>query len=347
MTLAIIIGASLGLVGLLSLIAFCRSRACYFEPGFEPWPSDDRERFEGSSFDPIAAEAGERRVMTIEGVEFPFRYCPPGKFVMGGIAQYEGDDGPLGEEPCREVILTQGFWAMETPTTQKQWEAVAGFNPSEFEGDDCPVECVSWNDCVKFASVLNERFTALPDGWIFCLPTEAQWEYACKAGTTTPFFWGDALNGDRANCDGSEPVGDLESGARLWRTSPVRSYEPNPWGLYDAIGNVDEWCLDCYDAYSWYSEKESAPIDPAPAVDPVVAPEDAPRFYRANRVYRGGSWHSEAWDCYSFCRDWCGYAVRSSCLGARFVLIPRDAKALSLLRPVEGKLRRRGRPFST
>ena len=190
--------------------------------------------------------AGDRATLTIDGVEFAFRYCPPGEFLMGSP-----EDEPEREydETQHNVVLTRGFWLMETPLTQKQWEAVAGFNPSCFKGENLPVERISWNDCDKFVKTLNEKLSELPKDWRFSLPTEAQWEYACRAGTTTPFPWGNSLNGDNANCDGRGPYGTEEEGPYLEKTSPVGSYWSNDWGLYDMCGNVEEWCLDYYGEY--------------------------------------------------------------------------------------------------
>ncbi len=146
------------------------------------------------------------------------------------------------EDPQHEVTLTEGFWLLEKEVTQKMWQSVMGTNPSKFkDGDDYPVENVSWNDCQEFIGKLQ---ASAPVRWKFAFPTEAQWEYACRAGTQTPYFWGDALNGDRANCAGGNPYGTEQRGKYLGKTINVMSYEPNAWGLYDMHGNVWEWCAE-------------------------------------------------------------------------------------------------------
>ena len=174
-------------------------------------------------------KAGDRDVVTINGVEFAFRWCPPGTFMMGSP---ESEAGRENNETQHQVTLTKGFWMMETEVTQKQWKAVMGYNPSRLKSDGRPVESVSWNNCQDFC-----RKTGLH------LPTEAQWEYACRAGTTGPY------------------AGNLNEmawyGGKGRHT--VRSKKPNAWGLYDMHGNVWEWCQDKYGSYP--KESVTDPID--------------------------------------------------------------------------------------
>ena len=289
-----------------------------------------------------ASKSGDLASVTIKGVQVNFHYCEPGTFLMGS-PEDEEDREPFGvSETQHEVTLTKGFWLQETETTQELWEAVAGSNPGEFKGANLPVENVSWNDFQEFIQKLNDGGYA-PEGWKFSLPTEAQWEYACRAGTTTPFFWGSTLNGEQANCDGSQPYekkngGDyLDSfssfllsesaksnkGKNLEKTAPVKSYAPNAWGFYDMNGNVMEWCQDVWGKY------------PSTAVTDPVGPKegegyewsDADFNYRetggSSRVIRGGAWQYAA----SFCRaaDRTGGGNvddRSSALGGRLALVP-------------------------
>ena len=150
-----------------------------------------------------------------------------------------GESGRFDDETQHRVTLTEGFWMAKTEVTQKQWKSVMGNNPSHFQGDNLPVECVSWDDCVEFCRKAGHGLQ---------LPTEAQWEYACRAGSETPYFWGNALNGDRANCNGNYPCGTTVKGPYKEKTTPVGSYQANAWGLYDMHGNVREWCAD------WYTE---------------------------------------------------------------------------------------------
>lgn len=256
----------------------------------------------GSDAQLSSNEAGERRVFEMaSGVEIPFRWCPAGRFTMGSS---EDEIRRLMGEDQVEVNLTHGFWIAETELTQKQWEGVMGSNPSEFKGDNLPVEDVSWDDCQEFMAKAKA-----PAGWTLSLPTEAQWEYACRAGTATPFSFGSELNGTQANCTGTSPYGTMEKGPYLSKTAPVGSYEANPWGLYDMHGNVAEWCLD--------SREGQTPLPGG--VDPVGSSG-------SSHVYRGGSWLDWAAHCRSAARMDSEPHVRSSFLGFRPVLVAGESK---------------------
>lgn len=262
-----------------------------------------------------AAKAGERRALTIDGVEFAFRYCPAGTFWMGSA---EDEDWRQGDESSRrEIVLTRGFWLLETPTTQEMWRVVMGDNPSwfsefgggaeavaELNASRLPVERVSWDDCQDFIDKLNASGVA-PEGWRFRLPTEAEWEYACRAETETPFFWGDALNGFDANCFGKHPYGTFEEGDFKRRTSEVGRYEPNLWGLCDMSGNVCEWCAD------WYDEETGEAWNTADPTGPL---------WGDFRVVRGGSWFCDASACRSAFRRGCDPATRVFTIGFRLAL---------------------------
>ena len=227
-------------------------------------------------------KAGDRMVLPINGVEFPFRWCPPGTFTMGSPEDEANRDN---DETQHQVTLSHGFWMLETPVTQKMWEKVTGSNPSRFNGAKFPVECVSWDDCQQFVEELNDLNVA-PSGYRFSLPTEAQWEYACRAGTTTPFNFGSVLNGDKANCDGNFPYGTSAEGQYLEKTSEVGEYPANAWGLFDMHGNVWEWCSD------WYGDYPSGSV-----TNPVGASEGLAR------VLRGGGWLRNARHCRSAYRN--------------------------------------------
>jgi formylglycine-generating enzyme required for sulfatase activity len=220
-----------------------------------------------------------------------FVWCPPGTFLMGSPS-YEPNRG--GEESQHRVTLTQGFWMGVTPVTQAQWQAVIGSNPSHFKGDDRPVEQVSWDDCEEFCRKLCEL-----DGGRYRLPREAEWEYACRAGTTTPFHCGAIISRDQANFDGRW----VYRGEYLQRTTPVDSFPANPWGLRDVHGNVREWCQD------WYG--------PYPPSDILNDPE-GPRRGDA-RVLRGGSWNDAHWGCRSAARFRVAPNVRARDSGFRIV----------------------------
>lgn len=248
-------------------------------------------------------ESGDLRVIKIEGVPFRFRWAPPGSFMMGSP---ESEKDRWDIEDLHRVTLSSGFWMLETEVTQLMWASIMEDNPSAFEGANLPVECVSWEDCQKFVAKLNELGFA-PAGARFALPTEAQWEYACRAGTTTPFPWGGVLNGDKANCDGSYPYGTDVEGKYLGKTAPVGSYSANPWGLFDMNGNVWEWCEDWYGDYP--SSGSTDPRGPATG---------------SSRVLRGGSWFHYARHCRSAYRYSYGVHYRDSRFGFRFSLVPNN-----------------------
>jgi uncharacterized protein (TIGR02996 family) len=219
-----------------------------------------------------------------------FVWCPPGTFLMGSP-----DDEPERdpEEEQHRVTLTRGFWMGAAPVTQSQWQAVTGNNPSGFRGEERPVEMVSWDDCVAFCRQLSER-----EGREYRLPTEAEWEYACRAGTTSPYFWGDTVRGELVNYNGSYRS-DLYRG----ETTPAGSLPPNVWGVHDAHGNVWEWCADFSGRYT-----SGAQMDPV-----------GPRAGNAH-VLRGGSWFSNQKLCRSAYRSMGASANRFDNLGCRVCL---------------------------
>ena len=240
-------------------------------------------------------------VLSVKSVEYAFRWCPAGTFKRGSP---EGEAKRHDDELQHQVTLTRGFWMLETAVTQAMWESVTGSNPSRFKGSvKLPVENVSWEDCQAYIEKLNALNVA-PSGFKFSLPTEAQWEYACRAGTTTPFHFGSVLNGDQANCDGNYPYGTETKGPYLERTSEAGSYPSNAWGLYDMHGNVWEWCSDWHDEY------------PSGAVTDPVGPSTG-----SYRVIRGGSWFSLAGHCRSAYRFFNDPSGRGSLIGVRLSLV--------------------------
>jgi len=186
------------------------------------------------------------------GVDIEFVRIPPGAFDMGS------EHGDSDERPVHRVRISKAFELGKYPVTQEQWEAVMGSNASYFKGPDRPVETVSWNDAQEFLKNLNAR----GDRRLYRLPTEAEWEYAARAGTTSDSLEGlDAVAWYRGNSGG--------------QTHPVGQKQPNAWGLYDMLGNVWEWCQDWY-APDYYKN--------SPQVDPPGPPSGS------QRVLRGGSW---------------------------------------------------------
>lgn len=237
--------------------------------------------------EPWAVEWGQDRFGVFMGfavgkVVQRLRWISPGTFLMGSP---EGEAGRWDDEgPQHDVRLTRGFWLADTPCTQALWEAVMGNNPSRFQSSDRPVEMVSWRDCQKFLAALNRRVPGLGAR----LPSEAEWEYACRAGTTTATWAGDfEIRGDNdapvldaiAWYDGNSGKDfDLKNDPHTTAgTRVVRRKLPNPLGLYDMLGNVYEWCAD------WY-----APYAAEPATDPTGPATGS------SRVFRGGSWGSGA-----------------------------------------------------
>ena len=253
---------------------------------------------------PSPTRAGERMTLTIKDVDYAFRWCPPGKFIMGSPTSEERRNR---DETQHQVTLSRGFWMLETQVTQLMWESVMGSNPSKFNGINLPVEQVSWNDCQEYIQKLNSLLAGtpgVPSGFKFSLPTEAQWEYACRAGTSTPFNFGSTLNGDKANCDGNFPYGTSTKGQYLVKTTEVGSYPANAWGLYDMHGNVWEWCAD------WYGDYPRGVV-----IDPGGSPSGS------LRVRRGGSWHSDAGDCRSADRDCHDPSSGNRSIGLRLSLV--------------------------
>jgi formylglycine-generating enzyme required for sulfatase activity len=222
---------------------------------------------------------------------------PDGSFVMGSPGYEVGRS--VDEGPPRRVSITERFYLGAFLVTQEQYQQVMGDNPSHFRrvaGIDprsLPVENVSWDDAVAFCHALSERPEERIRRRVYRLPTEAEWEYACRAGTTTPFHLdhGRSLSSAMANFDGRRPYGLGPRGDFLQRTSPVGSYSPNAFGLYDVHGNVWEWCHDWYDEKAYKNNKNGV-------TDPT-----GPTKAQQERVVRGGSWRSAGWNCRAAARD--------------------------------------------
>ena len=229
------------------------------------------------------------------GVWLELQPIPAGTFLMGSPKK---EKGRHNDETLHKVTLTQPFLIGKYPVTQTQWQAVMGNNPSYFQGDNLPVENVSWDDAQSFCKKVHEK-----TGHTVCLPTEAQWEYSCRAGTSTPFHFGQELNGTQANCDGNYPYGTTQKGPYLGKTSPVGSYPANAWGLYDMHGNVWEWCQDWYSNYP----KQSVTDPRGPEVGSFC-------------VLRGGCWIYEAADCRSALRNRGVPSIRFNWRGFRLAL---------------------------
>ena len=199
------------------------------------------------------------------------RWIKPGTFLMG--SPENEPERRRNEGPQHSVTIRQGYWLFDTACTQALWEAVMGENPSGFKGPDHPVESISWRDCQNFLKRLNQRLPGLD----LTLPSEAQWEYACRADTTTPFSFGINITLEQVNYDGNYPYAGGKKGLYRQQTVPVASLPPNRWGLYEMHGNVREWCQD-----HWHDDYQGAPADGS-------AWEEG-RDTDTDRVLRGGSW---------------------------------------------------------
>jgi len=234
------------------------------------------------------------------------RWIPPGTFLMGAAL---GEPTDFGPETQHEVTLTQGFWLADSACSQSLWFAITKKNPSKFQGDQLPVEGVSFEDVQSFLGDLNKL---VPDA-SFALPTEAQWEYACRAGTQTPFSFGNTITTDQVNYDGNYRYGKSKKGECRQKTVDVKALPANAWGLYQMHGNVWEWCADWYADYS-----------PEPQVDPT-GPDTGSGG--SGRVLRGGSWVSLAANVRSAYRVAYDPGVRFVRLGFRLLSSARSSQS--------------------
>ncbi len=262
---------------LISVLAFLSS-SCTKEP---EQSRTDQQRFLSNSV------AGGGSLLEAHGITVHLEALPedavklemvliqPGSFMMGSPLEERGRSD--NEWPVHEVSITKPFYMGMYEVTQAQWDAVMVKNPSYYHGrPNHPVEKVTWRACQKFIKRLN----ALGQG-TFRLPTEAEWEYACRAGSETQFFFGDSLeNADKYMWweGNNEPQGTKKVGQKL----------PNPWGLYDMHGNVQEWCAD-----RW-----ALPNERGSQIDPLGSSKGSSFFFLwTNRVFRGGGFRSGAYDC--------------------------------------------------
>jgi len=262
----------------------------------------------------LRLRAGEPR----EVAGIPLCWCPPGRFLMGS-PRNEPERRP--DEDQVEVTLSRGFWMAKFETTQGQWKKASGKLPGELTaelpaGDDFPVGNVNFAEAETFCRKLTElgrQSGALSDQWEFRLPTEAQWEYACRAGTTTATAFGDKLSSKQANFKGA-PYNGGTPGPSLGRATRVGSYPPNAWGLHDMHGNIFEWCRD------WYHRRLPGGMDP----DLYSAGASATKSGNGDtsRVRRGGCWVDEGWPCRSAFRLRFEPERRYDHIGFRVVLVP-------------------------
>ena len=234
-----------------------------------------------------------------------FVLLPPGQFLMGSPKDESGRDD---DEDQAQVTLTGGFWMGQTVVTQSQWETVMETHPWNEkdwtkQSRNTPASWINHSEAIRFCERLTEldrEAGRIPSDWEYRLPTEAEWEYACRAGTNTRYSFGDdeSMLGDYAWC-----TAESQSPAE-WYAHEVGLKKPNPWNLHDMHGNVSEWCQD-----HW---SDVLPGGDDPVVD---------RF-ASNRIHRGGSWFSEPVDCRSACRSLDAPEYRDDNVGFRLSFVP-------------------------
>jgi formylglycine-generating enzyme required for sulfatase activity len=246
-------------------------------------------------------------------------WIPPGRFWMGSPdvePERRESEGP------QHLVQLQRFFLARTPITQLQWRTVAQWkpgkgeprwqtqldpDPSSFKGDQRPVDQVSWYDATEFCRRLSQR-----TGRTYTLPSEAQWEYACRAGTTTPFHFGATISTELANYYGRQAYGDGPVGEFRRQTTDVASFPANAWGLHDMHGNVWEWCAD-----HWHANYEGAPEDGRPWLEENVSQSES-------RLLRGGSWDHDPGDGRSAYRLRYHPVLHFNHCGFRVCCLPQD-----------------------
>jgi formylglycine-generating enzyme required for sulfatase activity len=247
-----------------------------------------------------------------DGAKMKLVRIEPGKFQMGSPP----DEAKRRDDEARhEVEITRPYCLGAYTVTQAQFRKVMGMKPSFFSPkgdgrdkvsgmntDDFPVENVSWEEAMDFCRIVSMLPAVRDKGWVLDLPTEAEWEYACRAGTETAFHYGNSLSSQQANCNGENPYGDAPKGPNLQRTTKVGSYEANAWGLYDMHGNVLQWCKDRYDKDYQNKDKKDT----------------------LERVGRGGAWLFGAPGCRAASRQSVDPTVRASGIGFRVVVRLRE-----------------------
>ena len=235
------------------------------------------------------------------GLTLDLAAIPGGSFLMGSP---DNEAKRRKTESPQHQVSVPPFLLGKYPVTQAQWEAVMGNNPSSFKGKDRPVERVSWNDAQEFCQKLSQK-----TGKDYRLPSEAEWEYACRAGTETPFYFGETITTDLVNFNGVSTYGSGPKGQYRVQTTEVSIFPPNAFGLYDMHGNVWEWCQD-----QWHGSYKGAPIDGSA----WISEND-----NYSRIIRGGCWYSGPRFCRSASRRPSYPGYRLDYVGFRVVLAPR------------------------
>ena len=283
-----------------------------------------------------------------DGLALTMIWIPPGRFWMGSPKDEPERDAPEGPQ---HLVQLAGFFMAQTPITQAQWRAVARWTPPKgerwqqeldpapsffqqeslrkygtpeslalLEGerntDQRPVEHVSWDDAMEFSRRLNKRLGPSA-GRTYTLPSEAQWEYACRAGTSTPFAFGETLTAELANYRATETYGNGAKGEWRKQTTPVGMFPANAWGLHDMHGNVWEWCLD-----AWHGSYEGAPTDGSAWMD-----GQGEQAVERSGPVRGGSWSNHPKECRSASRVRYRPESEFRLFGFRVVCLPQSPSA--------------------
>ncbi|MBO1069013.1 MAG: SUMF1/EgtB/PvdO family nonheme iron enzyme [Dolichospermum sp. DEX189] len=240
-----------------------------------------------------------------DGVTLEMVAIPGGTFIMGSP---ENEEGRTSVESPQHQVTVPPFFMGKYPVTQEQWRAVAALekvnidlksDPSYFKGDNLPVECVSWNDAQEFCDRLSRMANKT-----YRLPSEAEWEYACRGGTTTPFYCGETISTDLANYNGNYTYGQGQKGQYREKTTEVGIFPANPFGLYDMCGNVWEWCED-----GWHGNYINAPTDGSAWTS----------LSSQHKLLRGGSWGNDPAYCRSAYRSNYDLGLNNSPVGFRVV----------------------------
>lgn len=248
----------------------------------------------------------EEKTRIIPGTGIGMAFINAGSFVMGSP---ETEDPREKDEKQHRVMISRDFWMAVHELTQADYALFMSTNPSRFIGMELPVESVSWEEAAEFCEKLNRREQEagrVPEGYCYRLPTESEWEYACRAGTLTAFSFGNGLSSLEANFDGTYPCGKAEKAVFREKTLAPGRFSRNAWHIYDMHGNVWEWCLD------WYWDYPGKP-----AMDPKGPPSGS------YRVIRGGGYFDGGRNCRSAERLGKFPKERCSNVGFRVALAPR------------------------
>ncbi|MDR0315916.1 MAG: SUMF1/EgtB/PvdO family nonheme iron enzyme [Treponema sp.] len=248
---------------------------------------------------------------TARSVPHGFALINGGTFTMGSPA----DEPERDDDETQRHVTVSSFLMRRHEVTQAEYQEVMGKNPSSFKGDNLPVDSVNWYDAIEYCNKRSQNEGLTPaytiDGvnvrWDrdangYRLPTEAEWEYACRAGTTTPFSTGNNITANQANYNGNYPYNNNAKGENRQRTTPVGTFAPNPWGLHDMHGNVFEWCWDWYGDYPGMAQTDPAGVS-----------------FGTSRVVRGGSWNNSAGGARSALRNIITPSFRYAFVGIRLV----------------------------